>query len=441
VIKIARLIFRFSELFALITLFVGFASAQTTFERTFAKPPADVQRAVDDLREAARGRLPTLEGFVETPDQPLEQYQRGYYECTFQVSPASSGGSKVQATAKITAWFTDPTPARSGYRVLVSNGHVENDLLDQIQEALGPGAVAPAGKAPPAQANAPSGGLRPQLQTDSSGLSSGESSSLKGTSRHSMPPRQPAESVAPPTPAAAAGESVESMKLRRANDEKLAQELSAQIRTLEEALHNQVRPTDLAVVKKSATPIQTKPSENSQTLLTADAEDEFQIIETDGSWVHVQISGASRGWIRRSQVDLPADYGKPAPKIGTAPTGTSVFSVSKQETKAFGGNWEPLKGRTVKIFWVEPASATENTTPRQKLDFAKALFLKSYAEASSTTPPVEGIVIVFDSADGGQIAATLSSLKQMAAGDLSEDAFWKQCSLDPPESFRDSTAP
>ena len=95
----------------------------------------------------------------------------------------------------------------------------------------------------------------------------------------------------------------------------------------------------------------------------------------------------------------------------------------------------------MKVIWVEPAFASATTTPRQKLDFAKALFLKTYAEVNSATPPVLGVVIVFDSADGGQIAATLSSLKQMVAGDLSEAAFWKQCSLDPPESFQDSPTP
>jgi hypothetical protein len=54
---------------------------------------------------------------------------------------------------------------------------------------------------------------------------------------------------------------------------------------------------------------------------------------------------------------------------------------------------------------------------------------------------VSGVVIVFDSADGGQIAATLSSLKQMVDGALPEAAFWKQCSLDPPESFQESAKP
>jgi hypothetical protein len=430
----------FWQLLALVTVLNASALGQTHYERTFTKPVSDVQRVVDDLRESSRGRLPTLEGFVETPDQPLERYGRGYYECTFQVTPTSPEGAKVQAIAKITAWYTDPAPARSGYRVLVSNGHVENDLLDQIQDALGPNSAVEAAKPAP-RGGASSGGIRPQIQTDSTALSPEESSSRKGPDGggHSLPPRQPTPSVAP-APAAAAGESVESMKLRRANDEKQSRELTAQIKSLEDVLHNQVRPTDLAVVKKSGTPILTRPSEGSQLLLTGDAEDEFQIIEVEGGWIHIQISGASRGWLRRSQVELPADYAKTETAEQASPS-TGPFTISRQETNSFGGNWEPLKGKVVKVIWVEPSSGSTSTSPRQKLDFAKAQFLKTYAEVSSATSPFQGVVIVFDSADGGQIAATLASLKQMAAGDLSEAAFWKQCSLDPPESFQDAPKP
>ncbi len=44
-----------------------------------------------------------------------------------------------------------------------------------------------------------------------------------------------------------------------------------------------------------------------------------------------------------------------------------------------------------------------------------------------------GVVIVFDSADGGQIAATLENLKQWQTGNLPEASFWRLCSVDPPE--------
>ncbi len=440
--KFCRPLPRCSQSFLLLALIAGPAAAQTTYDRTFSKSVSDVQRAVDDLRESSSGRLPTLEGFVEPGDQPLDHYERGYYECTFHVASTAAGGAVVQASAKITAWYKDPSPARSGYRVLVSNGHVENDLLDQIAEALGPNStVNPGGtRAGPASKGGSSGGLKPQINIDPPGSSAGESSSNKGTASGPLIPlHQPAATLTPATPT---GESIESMKSRRAADEKQAQDLTAEIKSLEEALHNQVRPTDLASVRKGGAPIYSKPSENSPVLLTATAEDEFQIIEVEGGWVHVQISGASRGWTRRTHLELPADYAQTAQKSADpAPASSGPFKITRQETNTFGGNWEPLKGKTIKVIWVEPASPSATTTPSQKLAFARALLAKAYAEASSAAPAVYGVVIVFDSADGGQIAATLSSLKQMVDGALPEDAFWKQCSLDPPESFQESAKP
>ena len=43
----------------------------------------------------------------------------------------------VRVNATITAWYTDPVPAKSGYQVLPSNGRLEADFLDRLQEALG----------------------------------------------------------------------------------------------------------------------------------------------------------------------------------------------------------------------------------------------------------------------------------------------------------------
>ena len=44
-----------------------------------------------------------------------------------------------------------------------------------------------------------------------------------------------------------------------------------------------------------------------------------------------------------------------------------------------------------------------------------------------------GLVVVFDTEDGGMIAATASSIEQYKKGAISEEAFWKQCYVDPPE--------
>ncbi len=172
--------FHFGTLLLALTFIAALAGAQAApalpYERTFTSPATDVERVVRNLRPSSSGRLPTVDGFVEASDLPIDHYERGYYECTFQVVATPSGGATVRASAKITAWYNDPTPARSGYHVLVSNGHIENDFLDQIQDALGPASVPkPAGSpaaTPAAKSNSPSappvssGGLRPQTRLD-----------------------------------------------------------------------------------------------------------------------------------------------------------------------------------------------------------------------------------------------------------------------------------
>jgi len=44
-------------------------------------------------------------------------------------------------------------------------------------------------------------------------------------------------------------------------------------------------------------------------------------------------------------------------------------------------------------------------------------------------------VLIFDSVDGGMIAATFPTVQQWKAGTLSDAALWHQCFFDPPETF------
>jgi hypothetical protein len=96
----------------------------------------------------------------------------------------------------------------------------------------------------------------------------------------------------------------------------------------------------------------------------------------------------------------------------------------------------------VKIITVGPISQdSKETSTREKLGYASAVFQRSAAEAAASTPAVEGIVVIFDSADGGILGATLASVKEFAAGALSSDNFWKQCYFDPLEAFQESRKP
>ena len=440
-------------------IITGHAFAQTKpIERTFSNPISEVQQVVDDLKPSTSGRLPILEGFVDVGDQSLKGYEHGYYVCTLQVLPAPSGGTSVRVTSKITAWYTDPDSGHSGYQELSSNGHVETDLLDRIEDALahkavthspgstirlpqpgplyapspapGPGSTTPATPAPASNTNS----SRPEGNSGSSPSARGESSSTRNAP---ATPRQPAKS-----PAVAAGaapeESLESIQARRKATEEKALQVSADIKGLEEIQKNQVRPVDLVVVKKSGVAILSKPEEGAQVLLTADQEDEFQILELEGSWVHVQISGASRGWMRRSQVELPSGYNAVGVKAGSALSANAdLFKIAREETNTFSGKWEPLNGKTVRVVWIEPVAGA-SSSGAQKRKFAKYLLLKAYNDMSESEQKVAGVVIVFDSADGGQVAATMENLKALQDGSVTDAAFWQACSLDPPESFQPS---
>jgi hypothetical protein len=422
-----------------------FAQAHSV-ERTFPNALSEVQRVVDGLRSSSSGRLPILDGFVDAADHPLTDYQRGYFVCTLRVLPAPNGGALVQATAKITAWYMDPTSAQPGYRELVSNGRVETDLLDQIEQGL-PGNPAGKSAASRAPASAPSPPLsatnvtprQPERRIDTSAASSPESSSSSARNTPGVPAAgrsSKPSATAPADPAPV--ETVESIRARRDEAERQAQEVSADIKSLEEIQQNQVRPADLVVVKKSGVAIFSKPEDGAQVLLSADQEDEFQILDVEGSWVHVQISGASRGWMRRSQVELPPSYSAAGSKTNNAvPASANLFKVAREETNTFSGKWQPLVGKTVRVVWIEPASAAASSAA-EKRKFAKSLLLKAYNDMNASNPTVAGVVIVFDSADGGQIAATMENLKALQDGSLTEAGFWRSCSLDPPETFQDS---
>jgi hypothetical protein len=67
------------------------------------------------------------------------------------------------------------------------------------------------------------------------------------------------------------------------------------------------------------------------------------------------------------------------------------------------------------------------------------MFLKEYAELSQTSTTTAGVVVIFDSEDGGMAAATLLALREWKAGTLSDQAFWRRCFFDPPETFTSPT--
>ena len=211
--------------------------------------------------------------------------------------------------------------------------------------------------------------------------------------------------------------------------------LEQEARGLEQLIQNQSHPTNLIAVKQDQTPILQDPSSNAKVLFLASAEDEFEVLDENASWVYVRVSGLSRGWIRRSNVE-PVDGSTGTGEqtaVSVTPKQSALFTVSSEEIGNFPGQWTPLKGKSVRIISVQPTPGTGHaTSAEQKLQFAEAQFKQTALQASLSTA---GVVLIFDSEDGGMVAATLASLEQWKNGALSDQAFWTQCYFDPPEIF------
>jgi hypothetical protein len=400
-------------------------AASDPVERTFTEPRADVERAVTAAKASSSGKLPALEGFVGQTQRPVERYEKAYYQCIFQVIPSASGEVSVRVTAKITAWYDDPDKQRSGYEVLPSNGRLENDALDRVEEILeGPDAVsANTEKQPARKYNLSLGPVIPHA-------------ALPGGASGDPKTSQPA-----PTKIASAPlneEEIQQLRKKRVAAEKRVQQLNNALQNLQELYDSQTKPTNLVAVKNAGTPVLAHPEESGKPLFVATAKDQFQMVEIRGDWIHVSISGQSRGWIRKTQLEFPDDDASVAKSAGSEPLPKSaeLFRVTREETSIFPGNWEPLRGKSVKLYSVQPAqSATAETQGRDKRTFAKELFERAWKELSASESPVAGVVVIFDSADGGQASATYASLKSWHEGKISEAAFWQSSSLDPPETF------
>jgi hypothetical protein len=419
------------------TLFGSVSVAQgTPYERTFSQPRPVVEKTVKQLQPSASGRLPVLDGFARPGDRPLDRFQRGYYQCAIQLSSPASGGTLVRVSAKITAWYADPVASKSGYQELPSNGRLETDFLDRLEDALGGKALAPAANPPAASASSPpkSKPIAPTPTISAPMPSSGIQTSSMASSKIAPTPVTSPFKVGSPMSSAP----VASLETQKAVADKHMEELTKEAKGLDEILRNQAHPNNLVAIKKSGTPVLVSPIEGAKVLFLATAEDEFEILDMNANWVHVRISGLSRGWIRRSGLDMPSAFAAGVKDENPAAPAASPehFQVKNEEIASFPGTWEPLRGKTVKILTVQNASGgPSDTGSRAKLEFAKALFDREYAELTQAPTTAVGVVLIFDSEDGGLAAATLPTLQQWKAGTLSDQAFWRRCFFDPPETF------
>jgi hypothetical protein len=391
------------------------ASAQAVpYARTFAKPKGEVERALKDLQAYAGQKLPIVDGFVGVPEQPLNRYERAFYQFSVELFPGASGGTVVQVSAKITAWYADKDPAKSGYQVLPSNGRLELDLLDRLGEKFGI-----KGEASAAGSQASSG-----ISTPAPKLNLG-------------PGFNTSSSIAAPVKPPEGSEEVARLKTAREAEEKRMRNLSAELQSLEEVKKNQAHPLNLVTVKKAGTPVVAHAGDENRILFKAAMNDEFEFLGMEDEWVHVQISGASRGYVRRTALELPEGIAAQVQESESSTVKPESFRVTREENAVFPGTWESLKGKNVKIYTVQPATQNpKEIDARAKLNFAASLMQKFAGDSAPGTTAVEGVVVIFDSADGGIAGATLASAQQYAKGAISEESFWKHSYLDPPETFQ-----
>ena len=386
-------------------------------ERTFPQSKSEIDKALKALEANLAGRLPVLDGFARPGEHPLDRYQRGYYQATADIVANSSGGSSVRIRAKVTAWYSDPTGLHSGYQLLVSNGRVETDLLDQLSERLSsvpseqiPAAIAVIPQKPPADEHPAAPEPERKFPENSGPLSS----------------LRPNLSFSQPASEKPGDASTKSHSGFEAEADNLAQ-----------ILKNTAHPKNLVAVNKSGTPVLATPSLTAKPQFLASLHDEFELLDFNADWVHVRISGLSRGWIWRNSVEMPEGIAdtttSPAPAVAPA---ADLFHVVREEMAPFPGDWEPLHGKNVKIISVEKVDeGAKNVGSKERLEYAKFLLDKSYNEIAEKKPDFEGVVVVFDSADGGMIGAPVSILQQWRAGALTDSAFWHKCFFDPPEVF------
>ncbi len=456
-----------------VTLLVERGKAQGGgYERSFAESKATVEKALKDMTSSLAGRLPVLDGFALPGDRPLDRYQRGYFQSTVQVSATASGGSVVHVSTKVTAWYPDPIPSRSGYQLLTSNGRLEADLLDGLAEELAKRAAAGPAPTPapttPTPTTATVAMATPTTTAPTTAAPTMAANSAVAAASVPSPP-SPAVSAPPPsstkpvvqTPPADSAPSAPMPRLpetggtfsssvaqglaARTSDAPAAPTpaptgdpagLKAEAESLEEILKNQAHPKNLVAVKKSGTPVVDAPSLKAKTLFLASEHDEFEMLDFNADWVHVRVSGLSRGWVWRTNLEMPDEIPDVDAKPGVVPAAADLFHVAREETSIFPGDWGPLRGKSVKILSVEKIDENaKNSTTQEKLGFAKSLLEQRYADLAKNSGTVDGIVLIFDSADGGMIAVTLPVLQQWKAGTLSDAALWHQSFFDPPETF------
>jgi hypothetical protein len=106
---------------------------------------------------------------------------------------------------------------------------------------------------------------------------------------------------------------------------------------LEEMVKNMAHPKNLVAIKKSGTPVVSSPSLTAKPQFMASVHDEFEMLDFNADWVHVRVSGLSRGWIWRNSVEMPDGIADKDTHAGSSapPATAELLRVTRDETAHF----------------------------------------------------------------------------------------------------------
>jgi hypothetical protein len=358
------------------------AQAQTmrgAVERDLPFSLPTVKAALDNIGAYSGNRLPSLEGFADVARLNLKDYQRPYYEYKIELEPKGEKHAVIRVRANVSAWYTGPDAPEPGYRALESNGHLENDLLDRLSDYL----------------------------RDKS------------------------------ADAATLTQWIATAKQQKEDADRRIAELQDQMKLLE---NPQAPETTYVAVTRPRVTILAAPEEAAAVMVHAQLDDEFQMLERRGAWIKVELDKGESGWVRASQVQFTAAASENALDSKSKAAPLPGFEVIRENTDEFAGDWARLKGKKALYIWARPDGSAMNRPMGNRLQFVQNVFTERYREMShSSQDPAEGIVVIFVDDRGGVAAASMEDIRSWVEGTLSEAAFLKKCSLDPPGAFGEPT--
>ncbi|HTR68345.1 MAG TPA: hypothetical protein VMH85_21370 [Terriglobales bacterium] len=350
-------------------------------DRTYDFPITAVQAALRQMGAYTGARLPTLDGFITMAKAEMPHYTRPYYEYKIDLEAKGSAQTVVHVKANVSAWCEDAESGQSSYQAFASSGRLESDLLDRLADYL-----------------------------------------VNNKSSLVADPRVLETHIA-------------EVRQQETEAQGRIAELEKQLQAPDPAANGAAGPEFVAVGRPRAL-VLSAPQEKAEVRLRAQQDDEFEVLEHRGRWLKVKLDDAADGWLDASQVKPdrpPAENASGNSTTAAAPAG---YTVVRENISNFSGDWAPLVGKTALYVWARPVGSSLNVSPAAKLKFIESLFSERGRVATHNSQnKLAGLVVIFLDQEGGVAAASISDIRRWLDGDLSNAAFLRKCSLDPPSQF------